>query len=159
MVTVGGVITNLARKFTKKGDQMAVFVLEDLSSAIEVTVFPRMLQEQGHRLTDDAIITLKARVDRRDETRLGLMAQDVTVLDELETTAAGPLRLRVPASALNELKIHQIKKVLRDHPGDSPVYLHIGQGKVLRLADEFRVDLDRAVADMKVLLGHDAVVI
>jgi DNA polymerase-3 subunit alpha len=118
-----------------------------------------MLQEQGHRLTDDAIITLKARVDRRDETRLGLMAQDITVLDELEATASGPLRLRVPASALNELKIHQIKKVLRDHPGDSPVFLHIGQGKVLRLADEFRVDLDRAVADMKVLLGHDAVVV
>ena len=41
MITLGGVITGLARKFTKKGDQMAVFVLEDLDGAIEVTVFPR----------------------------------------------------------------------------------------------------------------------
>jgi DNA polymerase III subunit alpha len=159
MVVVGGVITNLARKFTKKGDQMAVFVLEDLSSSIEVTVFPRMLQEQGHRLSEDAIVTVRARLDRRDETRTGLMAQDITVLDELETVAAQPLRLRVPVSALNELKIHQIKKILRDHPGDSPVLMHIGQGKVLRLSDEFCVDLDRAVADLKVLLGHDAVVV
>jgi DNA polymerase-3 subunit alpha len=159
MVVVGGVITNLARKFTKKGDQMAVFVLEDLSSTVEVTVFPRMLQEQGHRLIDDAIITLRARLDRRDETRTALMAQDITVLDELETAAAQALRLRVPVSALNELKIHQIKKVLREHPGDSPVYMHIGQGKVLRLADEFCVDLDRAVAELKILLGHDAVVV
>src|SRR5262249_27014977 len=50
MLTLGGVITGLARKFTKKGDQMAVFVLEDLDSSIEVTVFPRTLMEQGHKL-------------------------------------------------------------------------------------------------------------
>ena len=47
LVLVGGVITGLARKFTKKGDQMAVFVLEDLEATIEVTVFPRTLAEAG----------------------------------------------------------------------------------------------------------------
>ncbi len=31
--TVGGVITGLQRKWTKKGDLMAVFVLEDLAGA------------------------------------------------------------------------------------------------------------------------------
>jgi DNA polymerase III subunit alpha len=55
-VVVGGVITNLARKFTKKGDQMAVFVLEDLDASIEVTIFPRTLAEQGHKLEDDVIV-------------------------------------------------------------------------------------------------------
>ena len=57
MLVLGGVITNMARKFTKKGDQMAVFVLEDLDSTIEVTVFPRALMEHGHKLVDDAIVT------------------------------------------------------------------------------------------------------
>ena len=36
-----------ASKFTRKGDQMAVFVLEDLDASIEVTIFPRTLVEQG----------------------------------------------------------------------------------------------------------------
>ena len=36
--SVGGVITSLNRKYTKKGDLMAVFVLEDLQSSIEVMV-------------------------------------------------------------------------------------------------------------------------
>ncbi len=70
-VKVGGVITNLARKFTKKGDQMAVFVLEDLESSIEVTVFPRTLVEQGHKLEDDIIVAVKGRLDKRDESRFG----------------------------------------------------------------------------------------
>ena len=159
MVVLGGLITNLSRKFTKKGDQMAVFVLEDLDSAIECTVFPRMLTEQGHKLVDDAIVTVKGRIDKRDETRVGFMVQDVQILEGLETGNSAPLRLRVPATSLNELKIHQIRKILRDHPGDSPVYLHIGQGKVLRLADDFCVDLDRVVGELRMALGHDAVVL
>ena len=42
---------------------------------------------------------------------------------------------------------------------ESPVYLHIGAGKVLRLSDEFCVDLDRVVGELRMLLGHDAVVL
>jgi DNA polymerase-3 subunit alpha len=156
---LGGVITNLARKFTKKGDQMAVFILEDLDATIEATVFPRVLMEQGHKLIDDAIVTVRGRIDKRDETRIGFMVQDVQILEGLDTGNAPPLRLRVPATSLNELKIHQIRKILREHPGDSPVYLHIGQGKVLRLSDEFRVDLDRVVGELRMALGHDAVVL
>jgi len=159
VVVLGGLITNLARKFTKKGDQMAVFVLEDLDSSIEVTVFPRVLLEQGHKLVDDAIVTVRGRIDRRDESRLGFMAQDVQIIEGLDTASAAPLRLRVPATSLTELKIHQIRKILREHPGESPVYLHIGQGKVLRLADEFCVDLDRVVGELRMALGHDAVVL
>ena len=159
VLVLGGIVTNLARKYTKKGDQMAVFILEDLDSTVEATVFPRVLMEQGHKLLDDSIVTVRGRVDKRDETRVGFMVQEVQILEGLESSSAQPLRLRVPATSLNELKIHQIRKILREHPGDSPVYLHIGQGKVLRLADDFCVDLDRVVGDLRVALGHDAVVL
>ncbi len=159
VLVLGGVITNMARKFTKKGDQMAVFVLEDLDSTIEVTVFPRALTELGHKLVDDAIVTVKGRVDKRDEVRVGFMALDVNIIEGLDTASSASLRLKVPSTSLNELKIHQIRKILRDHPGDSPVYLHIGHGKILRLADEFCVDLDRAVGELRMLLGHDAVML
>ncbi len=159
IVVLGGIITGLARKYTKKGDQMAVFVLEDLDSSIEVTVFPRVLMEQGHKLSNDAIVTVRGRIDRRDDNRLGFMAQDITVLEALDTSTMAPLHLRVPAIALSELKIHQLRRILRDHPGDSTVYLHIGQGKILRLADDFCVDLDRVVPELRVAFGHDAVML
>jgi DNA polymerase-3 subunit alpha len=158
-VVVGGVITNLARKFTKKGDQMAVFVLEDLDASIEVTVFPRMLVEQGHKLEDDVIVSVKGRLDRRDESRFGLVAQHVTVLTGLAEGPAAPLRLRLPSTSLDELRIQRLKRILRDHPGDSVVQLDLGQGKLLRLADEFRVDIDRAVGELRMAFGHEAVLL
>ncbi len=157
MFTLGGVITGLARKVTKRGDHMATFVLEDLEASIEVTVFPRSLLEHGHKLRDDAIVTVRGRLDKRDEARVGFMAQDITVLDDLVTGTAPPLRLKIPAHALNEWKVHQLRRVLRDHPGDSPVFVNLGPGKVLRLADEFCVDLDRVVGELRMVLGHDAV--
>jgi DNA polymerase-3 subunit alpha len=156
-VTVGGVITGLARKFTKKGDQMAVFVLEDLEASIEVTVFPRTLVEQGHKLEDDVIVSVKGRLDKRDESRFGLIAQFVDVLSGLGDGPAPPLRLVLPSHTLDELKIQRLKRILRDHPGDSVVQVDIGQGKILRLADEFRVDIDRAVGELRMAFGHDAV--
>ena len=104
MVKVGGVITGLARKFTKRGDQMAVFVLEDLEATIEVTVFPRTLQEQGHKLEDDVIVAVKGRLDKRDESRFGLIVKDIEVLSGLTDGPAAPLRLALPSHALDELR-------------------------------------------------------
>ena len=158
-VVVGGVITNLARKFTKKGDQMAVFLLEDLDASIEVTIFPRTLAEQGHKLEDDLIVAVKGRLDRRDESRFGLIGQTITVLSGLSDGPAAPLRLRLPSAALDELKIQRLKRILREHPGDSVVMVDIGQGKVLKLADEFRVDLDRSVGELRMAFGHEAVLL
>jgi DNA polymerase-3 subunit alpha len=158
-VHVGGVITGLARKFTKRGDQMAVFVLEDLEAAIEVTVFPRMLQEQGHKLEDDIIVAVRGRLDKRDESRFGLIAIDIQVLSGLSEGPASALRLALPSHSLDELKIQRLKRILRDHPGDSPVLIDLGRGKVLRLSDEFRVDIDRAVGELRMAFGHGAVLL
>jgi DNA polymerase-3 subunit alpha len=158
-VHVGGVITGLARKFTKRGDQMAVFVLEDLEASIEVTVFPRMLQEQGYKLEDDIIVAVRGRLDKRDESRFGLIAHDIQVLQGLSDGPAPALRLALPSHSLDELKIQRLKRILRDHPGDSPVLIELGRGKVLRLSDEFRVDIDRAVGELRMAFGHGAVLL
>ena len=158
-VVVGGVITNLARKFTKRGDQMAVFVLEDLDASIEVTIFPRTLTEQGHKLEDDLIITVKGRLDRRDESRFGLIGQTITVLTGLSDGPAPALRLRLPSTSLDELRIQRLKRILREHPGDSLVMVDVGQGRVLKLSDEFRVDLDRSVGELRMAFGHEAVLL
>ena len=158
-VVVGGVVTGLTRKFTKKGDQMAVFVLEDLDASIEVTIFPRTLAEQGHKLEDDLIVSVKGRLDRRDESRFGLIGQTITVLSGLQDGPAAPLRLKLPSTSLDELRIQRLKRILRDHPGESIVMVDIGQGKILRLADEFRVDVDHSVGELRMAFGHEAVLL
>ena len=136
---------------------MGVFVLEDLQDSVEVTLFPRVMQEHGYKLSDDAIVLLKARLDKRDETPK-LIGMEITAFEGF-AEAAPPLRLNLPAAVLSEERIDRLKAMLAEHPGESPVYLHLGEGKVLRLPDQHRVDLPRVVGELRVAFGHEAVVL
>jgi DNA polymerase-3 subunit alpha len=151
---VGGVITALSRKWTRAGDQMAVFCLEDLTTTIEVMVFPKAMTMVGHKLADDAVVLVKARVDHRDE-QAKLVAIDVEAFDGVPD-GAPPVRLQVAPGALSDAVIGDLKRLLVDHPGESPVFLHIGDNRVLRLPDDCCVDVTNGFAgEVRALLGAD----
>jgi DNA polymerase-3 subunit alpha len=155
---VGGVITSLQRKWTRKGDLMAVFTLEDLAAAVEVMVFPKTMTEHGHKLADDAVVVVRGRVDKRDDTPK-LIAQSVDVIEVTGEEQAEPLRLRVPLRLVSPTVVEQLKSVLSEHPGDSPVFLHLGERQVLRLPDLWRVDATNGLlGEISTVLGPGAVV-
>jgi DNA polymerase-3 subunit alpha len=156
MRSIGGVITNLQRKWTKKGDLMAVFILEDLQSSIEVMVFPKTMSDIGHKLADDAVIVLKGRVDKRDD-EAKFIAMDVEIFEGI-TDGAPPLRLKVSTARLDEQTVGDLKVLLERFPGESQVFLHLGESKVLRLPEQFCVDTNGGVvAELLVLLGPGAI--
>ncbi|HUP69096.1 MAG TPA: DNA polymerase III subunit alpha [Acidimicrobiales bacterium] len=148
---VGGVVTNLARRYTRKGDLMATFMLEDLESVLEVWMFPRIMQEYGVLLADDAIVCVKGRLDLREEqTKLTCLE-----IRRPEFTSEGstPLRVTLPMSRLTDSLLDQIKRLFLDHPGTQPVLLQLGE-KTIRLPEQFRVDASNGLcAELRVLLG------
>jgi DNA polymerase III subunit alpha len=157
MKSIGGVITGLQRKWTRKGDLMAVFALEDLRSAVEVMVFPRTMQEQGHKLADDAVVIVKGRVDKRDDAPK-LIAQSIDVL-EVGGSVAEPLRVRVPPQLLSQATVAHLKQILADHPGGAPVFLHLGERQIVRLPERWNVDTSNGLlGQLKVVLGAGAIV-
>jgi DNA polymerase-3 subunit alpha len=133
---VAGVVTNLSRKYTKKGDLMAIFVLEDLGAAIEVMVFPRTMAEYGALLTEDAVVCVRGRLDTREEPAK-IICMELAIVDL--TPGDPPLHLRLHPGALDGPAVHQLKKLLLAHPGGSPVFVRVGDHR-LRLAPEFAVD-------------------
>ena len=133
---------------------MATFVLEDLSAAIEAWVFPRVHQDYGALLRDDAVVCVKGRLDRREEPAK-LVVMEVRAID-LQQDEGAPLRLRVPDSLPDET-FDRLKRLLHDHPGPSPVFVHLAR-TVFRLPDEFSVDTGNGLlAEIRVLLGPDCV--
>jgi DNA polymerase-3 subunit alpha len=154
--TIGGVVNGLQRKWTKKGDLMAVFTLEDLQTSIEVMVFPKAMLELGHLLADDAVLVVKGRVDKREDTAK-FVAMDVEVFEGI-TDGAPPLRLSVAPARLSQDTVDELKTVLERFPGESQVFVHLGEGKVLRLPDAFCVDTTGGlIGELRVLLGASAI--
>ena len=153
-LTLGGVVSNLQRKFTRGGDAMAVFELEDLQSSIEVTVFPRTMSEHGHQLDDDAVLLVGGRIDNRDDEPK-FLANRLTYFEP----KSGPseLRLTVPSHQVSDKLVADLKALLSEHPGDTAVFLHLGK-QTVRLPDNFRVNPANGLAgELRVLLGPEAV--
>ena len=164
-VTVGGVVTNLVRKWTKRGDLMAVFTIEGLSDSIEAMVFPKTMALWGHLLTEqtnDQVVLVQGRVDKRDD--LPKLIVDTVELADLEAMGqAPPLRLRVAGRRCSDDLLADLKQALTAHAGDSPVFLHLDAGafeKVLRLAPDFAVDTSNGLmGELRALLGAESVLV
>ena len=94
-------------------------------------MFPKTMTEHGHKLADDAIVVVEGAVDARDDEPK-LIAMEVEPFEPMSGEAF-PLRVKVAPAALSEALIEELKRLLGEHPGDSPVLLHLGEEKVLRL--------------------------
>jgi DNA polymerase-3 subunit alpha len=152
---LGGISSRTNRRYTRKGDLMATFTLEDLTGAAECWLFPKTMADLGHMLSDDAIMVVKARVDKREDLPK-LIVMEIR-RPEIISDGGPPLRLNIPASRLTDQLIEQLKSHLNDYPGQSPVFLHMGD-KVVRLPDQFCVDNSgRLVGELRVLLGAEGV--
>jgi hypothetical protein len=91
----------------------------------------------------------------RDD-RLKLVCMEVQ-RPELAADGRPDLRIALPLNSLTDRTVEGLKRLLSEHPGDSPVFLHVGE-KVLRLPSEFNVDSRRGlVGELRVLLGPNAI--
>jgi DNA polymerase-3 subunit alpha len=156
VVTVGGLVTGVQRKTTKQGSAWAILTLEDLEGSVDVMVFPASYQAASTLLVDDAVIIIRARVDRSDEDGLRLVAMEVTAPDMSEATS-GPVKLSMPSQRCIPPLVERLKEVLGGHPGTTEVHLTLTGGPkvtVMKLDDKLRVTPSPSLyGDLKALLG------
>ena len=160
MRTVGGVVTALARKYTKRGDLMATFVLEDLGAAVEVMVFPKTMAQYGELLGEDAIVCVKGRLDMREDSAEDHRDGDHRSRARARRRAAGADQ--GPAGGSHRRQDDAAEGDPRRAPRRVQVFVHLeGHEKttVVRLGDEFRVsERNGLFAELRVLLGPDCVI-
>nr|BFE88944.1 hypothetical protein GCM10020093_115450 [Planobispora longispora] len=144
VVTVGGILSGVQRKVTKKGDTWVLTMLEDLEGAIEVMIFPSAYQLCSTVIAEDAIVFVKGRLDKREDVGK-IIAMEVTVPD-LTTEAGGPLLVSMALNRCTPPVVGRLKEVLTTHPGTTEVRLQIHNGPkttVMRLDDRLRVSPPR----------------
>jgi DNA polymerase-3 subunit alpha len=155
MVTIGGLVTGLQRKVTKKGDVWAIASVEDLEGAIDVMFFPQTYQLYATSLAEDAVVVIRGRLDRREDVPK-LVAMEMS-LPDLNEGPRGPVIISLPVARCTPPVVERLKEVLATHPGATEVHLRLqsaARTTVLRLDDGLRVNATPALmGDLKVLLG------
>jgi len=159
LVTVGGILSGVQRKVTKQGLPWAAATLEDLDGAIEVMFFPNTYAECAAVLADDAVVIVKGRLDRRDESPK-LVAREVTAPD-MSSGQSGPFVVSLPVQRCVTPVVDRLHEVLCSHPGLAEVHLRLCNGRrttVVKLDDKLRVNPSPSLlADLKQLLGPGCV--
>ena len=152
-ITVGGMITQIKKITTRKGDQMAFVNLEDLTGVVEAVVFPRTWQKYASLLQPEAIVLIKGRKSSGGEA-VKIIVEDCRPLVR-ETRGDLYLKLTSPSSQT----VSNIQSLLRSYPGTNPVYLYFTENKKLALAGRNNwVNLNTPlVVQLQELLGNENV--
>src|SRR5215467_12837210 len=140
-VTVGGILSGVQRKVTRQGSPWAAATLEDLGGAIEVLFFPATYAGCAGLIGDDAIVVVKGRLDRREDSPK-LIAMEVTEPD-LSVSESGPFVVSMPVQRCIPAVVERMQEVLRSHPGLAEVHLRLLNGRrttVVKLDDKLRVN-------------------
>jgi len=158
-VTIGGLISTVDRRFSKKdGSPWAIVTIEDHHGAqVDVLLFNKVYALVAPQIVEDNIILVKAHVSIRDD-RMSLFGDDVKVPELGPGNGAGlPLRLTMRTDQCTAENIAKLKGVLVNNAGDSDVYLNLVNGEhsqLMILGDHLRVNRSASLmGDLKATLG------
>ena len=128
---------------TKKGDRMAIVLLEDLSGSVEGVVFPRSFERIGQYIQQDARLMVWGKCDRRDD-QMQFIVDDAEPIEEVCMVMVE----LDPQIASDIEQQHRLRNVIRNSQGDDPAYARVpviavigaaGQRRLVRLGAQFRV--------------------
>ena len=156
-VTVGGIVSEVKHLTTKRGEPMAFIRLDDVTGGIECVVFSTTYATASELCVADRILIVKGRVDHKEgETKL--VASEVSAFEAVAMKRE--VRLRIDATQAAAGVIRELAAMIRDFPGESPVYVDCitSQGpRVYALGPKFRVEPEADFyAEVKALLGEAA---
>ena len=167
-VIMGGMVVNKTIKTTRRNDIMAFLELEDLYGAIEVIVFPQLLQKYNSILNEDNIIYVKGRLSIKEGEHAKIIANDFKEInDERHFRDGGNTRAKKESKTGLYLKINsfsnndlldEIKLVLADCQGKEAVYLYSEDTRQLYKWNGIYVDVsENTIYRLESLLPKDSI--
>ena len=180
-VRVAGLVREVRRVVTRKGQIMAYATLEDLTGTVDVVLFPRVFEQTRLLFEPDKVLVVQGKVDARagstrasgssggpppepdmePEVETASIVADMAWLwDDPECVPVARRQLvhvRIPSSDAGLAE--RLEAVLARHPGADEVVLHVvvGSREVIVNADRYHVLAGPALAaEIDELVGRPA---
>jgi DNA polymerase-3 subunit alpha len=163
-VSIGGGVTGLRLLKTRRGDRMAVFMLEAEDGKVEAVVYPEAFGKFGHLIAADAMVLVRGKYERDEETSK-LVVAEITPLEVIRERAVREVEITLSGKGLGKDVMRQVAAVLERHPGDRRVTFVVrvnGAGPPLRVraATARRIKpTDHFVREVEAVCGAGSVVL
>ncbi|MGI6453644.1 MAG: DNA polymerase III subunit alpha [Syntrophomonadaceae bacterium] len=130
-VRVAGIMLNLGRKVSRRGDSYASFFLEDFSGRMQVMVFPSAYRNYASQLKSDQAVIVEGIYDTHDEQPKIILRNIAPLMPQVEE-----LHIRIPKELYDDDTKKELVRILKANSGKIRVYLHLQGGKVLLLNEK-----------------------
>lgn len=158
-VAVGGMITGVSIKYTRKNEKMAFATLEDFDGPLEILLFPSAYERCSAFLREEEVVLVRGKADVSAEGAAKVIADSVEVL-ELDAEEE-PKSIWLKLAADGTASFEQITAILAKYKGDIPVYIYQEETKRKMKADrQFWVTGEaRLREELGLLLGEKNVAV
>ncbi|MBU1036578.1 DNA polymerase III subunit alpha [Patescibacteria group bacterium] len=156
LVKIAGIISRIQKVITRNGQPMMFVTLEDPSGSIEVLVFPKILETTKELWLEDQLVVIHGKISEKDNVPK-LLCEHVEKLNE-QNLGNPAIKLIIPEDNAKQL-ITELKKILDKYPGNSSLYLEIGENhpkKQIKAKQQIEVNSDLQ-NELINLLGADNV--
>jgi DNA polymerase-3 subunit alpha len=143
-VWVGGIVSALRPLKTKKGDRMAVFMLDDVAGNVEVVVFPETFGKHGGLIEADAMLLVRGKLEK-DEESARIVATELIPVSALAERTTREVVIHLSCASQGRQTFEALAELLSRHRGDRRVYLELRGVKGAQGALRVKVDVAQRV--------------
>ncbi len=161
-IWMAGIVSGLRPLKTRKGDRMAVFMLDDIDGSVEVVVFPETFAKHASLIDTDAMLLVRGKLEKDDESARLVATELLPIAALLErTTREIAIHLKVPTHGRTTFEA--LAELLSRHRGDRRVYLELdvqSQDRPLRVRADVTQRVkpsERLMTEIESLCGQGTV--
>ncbi|ADZ19566.1 DNA polymerase III DnaE [Clostridium acetobutylicum EA 2018] len=118
-VIIGGIVTSVTKKVTRSNTMMAFIKLEDMYAAIEVVIFPKILEKNASYINEDEMVIIKGRINKREDEQPKVICEEISPI--IKNTEKIYVLVEDDTAVKTSLK--EIRKMLLLYNGDTPIYM------------------------------------
>jgi DNA polymerase-3 subunit alpha len=123
-VAVGGIIASVRQLKTRKGDRMAVIVLEDPHGSMEVVIFPEAYGKAASIIEAGAMVVVRGKVEYDEETTR-MTATELMAIEAMPQKLSRELSIKLTSPPHGRQTFEALADVFARHRGDRRVVLEL----------------------------------
>jgi DNA polymerase-3 subunit alpha len=157
-IHLGGVVVTRQQKKDRKGQDYAIFNLEDLTGSTEIIVFSDVYDRTRQFLIPDATVIVRGRIGSRNETKTQIEAQNIIPFSDWQSYFDN-LVIAISAEQFSE-RGEAIKNILAKYEGTKAIFFKVTNpdqtGSIYRQNEPGVTFSKELITDLAELLGKGA---
>ncbi len=123
----GGIVTEVRRGTTKRGNPYGVVRMEDFTGSGELALFGKDWLEIQHMFVEGTSLFVKAKVQPRqfNQAIMDLRVLSVDLLSDVKDEVVERITIDVPLDCLTSNLVEDLAEIVRESPGKSELRFHV----------------------------------